>query len=60
MLEKFNDSDRYPEMDLKDMEQKTGFLLYLDMAYPLIMPFTRGLYLTMNSWRPKRDRDSWK
>ena len=30
------------------------------MAYTLIMPFIRGLYLTMNSWRPKRDRDGWK
>ena len=30
------------------------------MAYPLIMPFLRGLYLTMNSWRKKIYRDGWK
>ena len=47
-------------MDLKDMEQKTGFWLHLAMAYPLIMPFMRGIYLTMNYWRPKRYRDGWK
>ena len=30
------------------------------MAYPLIMPFLRGLYLTMNSRKKKRYRDGWK
>ena len=30
------------------------------MAYPLIVPFLRGAYLTVNSWRPKRDKDGCK
>ena len=47
-------------MNLKDMEQKTGLLVHLVMAYPLITPFLRGLYLTMKFWRPKKDRDGWK
>ena len=42
------------------MARKTGFLLHLDMEHPLIIPFMRGIYLTMNSWWPKRDRDDWK
>ena len=42
------------------MEQKTGFLVHLAMAYRLIMPFLRGIYLEMSSWRPVRDQDSWK
>ena len=42
------------------MERKTGFLVHLTMAYPLIMPFLRGIYLTMKYWRPKRDRGGYK
>ena len=34
--------------------------MHLAMAYPLIIPFSRGLYLTMNSWRPVQDQDGWK
>ena len=60
LLEKFNEFDHFTEMDLKDMERKMGVLVHLAMAYPLIMVFLRGLYLTMNSWRPKRDREGWK
>ena len=60
MLEIFNESDHFLEMYLKEMAWKTGFLLHLDMEYPLIIPFMRGIYLTMNSWWPKRDRDDWK
>ena len=30
------------------------------MAYPAMMPFLRGLYLTMNSWQSMPDGDGWK
>ena len=42
------------------MKRKTGFLVHLAMAYTLIIQFLRGLYLTMNYWRPNVDRDGWK
>ena len=42
------------------MEQKTGFLVNLDMSYSLIMPLLRGIHLKMNSWRPGRYQDGWK
>ena len=60
LFEKFNEVNNFPEINLKDMEQKTGFLVHLTMVYPLIIPFLRGLYLAMNYWRPKRDRDGCK
>ena len=60
LLEKFNDDDHSTENDLKDMEWKTGFLVHLAMAYQLVMPCMRDLYLTMNSFWHKRDRESWK
>ena len=60
LFAKFNEFNHFTEMDLKDMERKTEFLVQLDMAYPSIKPFLRGLYLAMKSWQPKRDRDGWK
>ena len=60
MLATFNDYNNFPKTDLKDMEWKTGFMVHPDMEYPLIMPFLRSLYLTMNSWIPKIYRDGWK
>ena len=30
------------------------------MSYPVIKPFLRGFYLTLNSWRESRDRYGWK
>ena len=29
------------------------------MAYPMIMPLLRGIYLAMNLWMPGRDEDCW-
>ena len=30
------------------------------MSYPLMKPFLRGIYLTLNAWRPQRDEHGWK
>ena len=60
LLELYSSPKDLPMMDLKDLERKTGFLVHLAMAYPAMMPFLRGLYLTMNSWRSMRDGDGWK
>ena len=49
LLAKFNHVNHFPDMNLKDTEQKTGFLVNLAMTYPLIMTVLRGIYLTMNS-----------
>ena len=60
LLEHFSDSDSLPKLELKDLERKVGFLVHLAMAYPLMLPFLRGFYLTMNSWRVGRDAAGWK
>ena len=48
LLENFHHANNFPEANLKDMEQKTGFLVHLSMEYPLITAFMIGIYLTMN------------
>lgn len=56
----FDQDGSLPELDLKDLEKKMGFLVHLAMAYPLMFPFLKGFYLTMNSWQPMRDENGWK
>ena len=60
VLEHFSCSTDRPTLLLKELEKRVGFLVHLAMAYPLIFPFLKGFYLTMNSWRPGRFRDGWK
>ncbi len=60
IYDQFDDDESLPELDLKDLEKKVGFLVHLAMAYPLMFPFLKGFYLTMNSWRPMRDDNGWK
>jgi hypothetical protein len=49
-----------PRIELKLLEQRVGFLVHVAMAYPMMFPFLKGFYLTMNSWREGRDEDDWK
>ena len=56
----FDSSISWPNFILKYMEQKTDFIVHLEMPYLLIMPFLRGLYLKMKSLSPGQDRDGWK
>ena len=50
-----------PMLDRKDLERSTGFMNHLAMTFEDVTPFLKGLYLTLNSWRPGgRDQDDWK
>jgi hypothetical protein len=60
LLSQYSSPLSLPEFNLKDLERKVGFLVHLAMAYPLMLPFLRGFYLTMNSWRGGRDSLGWK
>ena len=47
-------------LNYKDLERKRGFLGHLCMTFRFIIPFMKGLHLTIDSWRPLRGRDGWK
>lgn len=49
-----------PKLNRKELEQSTGFLNHLAMTFDDMTPFLKGLYLTLNAWRPGRDADDWK
>jgi hypothetical protein len=47
-------------VDLKHLEQDTGFLVHVMMTYENLRPFMKGFYLTLNGWRFDRDDEGWK
>ena len=49
-----------PVLNRKQLEKHTGFLNHLTMTFDDFTPFLKGFYLTLNSWRPKRDSHDWK
>ena len=34
--------------------------MYAAQTHPALMPHMKGIYLTLNSWRPQRDEEGWK
>ena len=43
----------------KTMESFVGFLVYVSMTYTSMVPYLKGIYLTLNSWREGRDVEGW-
>ncbi len=52
--------DERPIVNRKELERHTGFLNHLTMTFDDMTPYLKGFYLTLNSWRAKRDTDDWK
>ena len=52
--------ERQPQVDRNRLEKDTGFLNHLEMTLDVIRPYLKGYYLTLNSWRSKRDLGDWK
>ena len=43
----------------KTTESYVGFLVYVSMTYTSMVPYLKGIYLTLNSWREGRDAEGW-
>ena len=53
-------NDSRPFLDRRLLEKETGFLNHLSMTFETMVPFLKGFYLTLNSWREGRDENDWK
>jgi hypothetical protein len=42
------------------LESYRGSLIYISRTYPSITPYLKGIHLTLDSWRPWRDKEAWK
>ena len=45
----------------KLLARKRGFLIYITQTYPLMVPYLKGIHLTLVDWlRPGRDGEGWR
>jgi hypothetical protein len=44
----------------KTLEQQRGFLVYIARTFPSLVPYLKGVHLTLDSWRAGRDSEGWK
>lgn len=47
-------------MDHKVLEQYHGFLVCVSCTYPSIVPYLKGIHLTLDSWHDNHDTYGWK
>ena len=47
-------------MSFKELQSEVGFLCHVSRTYPIIFPYLKGFYNTLNNWRWDRDDDGWK
>ena len=46
-------------INFKSLESCVGFINYVAMCYGSLVPYLKGIYLTLNAWRPGRDEHGW-
>ena len=44
----------------KQLEQYRGFLVYVSQTFEAMVPYLKGIHLTLDSWRDNRDREGWR
>jgi len=52
--------DQEQGIPFKQLERIRGFLVYTTRTYPAMIPYLKGIHLTLDSWRRNRDDDGWK
>jgi hypothetical protein len=48
------------KLSLRRLLKERGFLVHLTMTYPIMVPYLKGLHLTVDGWRAGRDSEGWK
>jgi hypothetical protein len=49
-----------PRIHHKTLESIRGFLVYVSRTYSEMVPYLKGIHLTLDSWRPGRAASGWK
>ena len=47
------------KIHFKTTESFVGFIVYVAQTYSSFVPYLKGIYLTLNSWRSGRDAKGW-
>ena len=62
-LQKYTDAfakEERPTHSFKGLQSDAGYFVHQAMTFNSLMPFLKGFFLTMNSWRSDRGEDGWK
>jgi hypothetical protein len=51
--------DDGPSFSHKTLLSNRGFLIYVARTYPAMIPYLKGLHLTIEHWRDDRDPEGW-
>ena len=57
-LEEWAASDE--EIDRKELEKIRGFLVYVSLTFQSMVPYLKGIHLTLESWRPDQNEEGWR
>lgn len=57
MKEQRENGNKFP---LKKLLSERGYLTYISQTYTSMVPYMKGIHLTVDSWRDGRDDDGWK
>jgi len=60
MMEELRAMMESDALDRKNLEQICGFLIYVSRTYRWMVPYLKGLHLTINSWREDRDEEGYR
>ncbi|KAL7578816.1 hypothetical protein ACA910_016037 [Epithemia clementina (nom. ined.)] len=53
-------ADSNEGIERKNLERIRGFLAYVSLTYGMMVPYLKGLHLTLESGREDRDADGWQ
>jgi hypothetical protein len=45
------EEDALTGMRHTQLERDRGFLIYMDQTYPAMVPYLKGIFLTLDGWR---------
>jgi hypothetical protein len=63
IIEKIRDlvsNQKQSLLDYKMLESDVGFLCHVSRTYPIMFPYLKGFYNTMNNWHCDSDKEGWK
>ena len=46
-------------LNFKKLRSYRGFLVYVSRTYGFLVPYLKGIHLTLESWRANRDSEGW-
>ena len=60
LVEELNQMSEGETYDRKRLEQIRGYLIYTSRTYKWMVPYLKGIHLTIDGWREGRDQEGFK